>query len=141
MDPYPASLDLKKPTRNRNGSDNWDPWAAIQPTYNLGAALTQGQVQRGHGKKTALLWENAAGRHKSFTYGELETLTTRLASSLAKRGVRRGDRVFLRLPNLPEFYITALAIAKLGAVFIPSSTQFRESEIPIGSTMPKRSPP
>ena len=108
---------------------NWDPWAAIQPTYNLGAALTRGQVQRGNGKKTALLWENAAGRCKSFTYGELDALTSRLASSLARRGVCRSDRVFLRLPNLPEFYITALAIAKLGAVFIPSSTQFRESEI------------
>ena len=100
-----------------------------RPAYNLGAALTQGQIQQGHGNKTALLWENAAGRCKSFTYGELETLTNRLASSLARRGVRRGDRVFLRLPNLPEFYMTALAIAKLGAVFIPSSTQFRESEI------------
>src|SRR5207249_784574 len=33
------------------------------------------------------------------------------------------------LPNLPEFYMAALGIAKLGAVFIPSSTQFREAEV------------
>src|SRR5262249_20880718 len=37
--------------------------------------------------------------------------------------------VFLRLCNLPEFYIAALGIAKLGAVFIPSSTQFRTNEV------------
>jgi acetyl-CoA synthetase len=128
MDPHPEPRPGEADPQPQ-GSGNWDPWSAIQPTYNLGAALTQGQVQRGHGKKTALLWENAAGVRKSFTYGELEALTTRLASSFARRGVCRGDRVFLRLPNLPEFYITALAIAKLGAVFIPSSTQFRESEI------------
>ena len=41
----------------------------------------------------------------------------------------RGDRVLLRLPNVPEFYIAALGVAKLGGVFIPSSTQFRAAEI------------
>src|SRR5215470_15132388 len=50
-------------------------------------------------------------------------------TSPAQLGVKRGDRVFLRLCNLPEFYIAALGIAKLGAVFIPSSTQFRTSEV------------
>jgi acetyl-CoA synthetase len=108
---------------------NRDPWAGIPPAYNLGVALTEGQVRRGLGTKTALLWENAAGRCKSFTYGQLDALTNRLASSLARLGVGHGDRVFLRLPNLPEFYVSALAVAKLGAVFIPSSTQFRESEV------------
>ena len=62
------------------------------------------------------------------TYSELDA-ASRLASSLQRLGLKRGDRVFLRLPNIPEFYITALAVAKLGGVFIPSSTQFRASEV------------
>jgi acetyl-CoA synthetase len=37
--------------------------------------------------------------------------------------------VFFRLPNRPEFYIAALAVAKLGAIFIPSSTQFLTAEV------------
>ena len=60
---------------------------------------------------------------------QLDALSSRFASSLGRLGVKRGDRVFLRLCNLPEFYIAALGIAKLGAVFIPSSTQFRASEV------------
>jgi acetyl-CoA synthetase len=56
-------------------------------------------------------------------------LSNRFADSLCRLGVRRSDRVFLRLPNRPEFYIAALAVAKLGGVFIPSSTQFREAEV------------
>src|SRR5262245_21100840 len=107
----------------------WDPWSFIPAEYNLGTALTRGQVVLGHGDKPALLWENASGRSRSFTYHQLDVLTNRLASSLMRLGVRRGDRVFLRLPNLPEFYVAALATAKLGGVFIPSSTQFRESEV------------
>src|SRR5215831_6823070 len=107
----------------------WNPWQAIPPAYNLGVDLTGGQVRRGRGAKPALLWENAAGQTRALTYAQLDALTNRFASSLQRLGIRRGDRVFLRLPNRPEFYIAALAVAKLGGIFIPSSTQFREAEI------------
>jgi acetyl-CoA synthetase len=107
----------------------WDPWSFIPPEYNLGVALTRDHVRAGRGAKPALLWENAGGATRTFTYAELDALTNRFASSLARLGVRRGQRVFLRLPNVPEFYIAALALAKLGAVFIPSSTQFRAAEV------------
>jgi acyl-coenzyme A synthetase/AMP-(fatty) acid ligase len=108
---------------------SWDPWARIPAEYNLGDALTGGEVRAGRGETLALLWENASGVARSFTYRQLDALSSRLASSLARHGVKRGDRVFLRLPNVPEFYIAALGIAKLGGVFIPSSTQFRTSEV------------
>jgi acetyl-CoA synthetase len=108
---------------------HWDAWNHIPVEYNLGVDLTRGQVCRGYGDKPALLWENAAGSTRSLTYAELDALSSRLASSLTRLGVRRGDRVFLRLPNLPDFYVSALAVAKLGGVFIPSSTQFRDAEV------------
>src|SRR5262249_18260633 len=107
----------------------WDPWSAIPAGYNLGVALTHGQVQKGRGDKPALLWENAAGQARTLTYAQLDALTNRLASSLRRLRVRHADRVSLRLPNLPEFYVAALAVAKLGGVFIPSSTQFRDTEV------------
>lgn len=108
---------------------SWDPWKGIPQQYNLGVALTHGQVQAGRGDMLALLWENAEGATRSFTYRQLDALSSRFASSLARLGVNHSDRVFLRLPNVPEFYIAALGIAKLGAVFIPSSTQFRAAEV------------
>jgi acetyl-CoA synthetase len=107
----------------------WDPWSFIPAEYNLGTALTRGQVLQGHGDKPALLWENASGQSRCFTYRQLDALTDRFASALSRLGVERGDRVFLRLPNVPEFYIAALAVAKLGGIFIPSSTQFRDKEV------------
>jgi benzoate-CoA ligase family protein len=108
---------------------SWDPWSYIPAEFNLGEALTRGQVKAGHGGKAAIFWENALHASRSLTYSELDAITNRLASSLARLGVKRGDRVFLRLPNIPEFYIAALAVAKLGGVFIPSSTQFRADEV------------
>lgn len=109
--------------------NNSDPWANIPPRYNLGAALTRGNVEAGRGERVCLSWENSAGDRRQFTYAEMDALSSRFADALVKLGVARGDRVLLRLPNLPEFYIAALAVAKLGGVFIPSSTQFRATEI------------
>lgn len=106
-----------------------DPWAGIPPRYNLGSALTAEHCLAGRGERLCLSWENSAGLKRQFTYREMDEASTRFASALAALGVVRGDRVLLRLPNLPEFYVAALGTAKLGAVFIPSSTQFRASEI------------
>src|SRR6516225_2656588 len=78
---------------------SWNPWSFIPPEYNLGVALTKGQVLQGRGDKPALLWENASGQAGTFTYGQLDALTNRLASSLRRLGIGCGDRVFLRLPN------------------------------------------
>jgi acetyl-CoA synthetase len=108
---------------------SWDPWSVIPEQYNLGVALTAGQVAQGRGDKPVLLWENAAGQCRSLSYAQLDALSSRFASALARLGVQRGDRIFLRLPNVPEFYVAALGAAKRGAVFIPSSTQFRETEV------------
>src|SRR5262249_9671198 len=108
---------------------SWDPWRSIPAEYNLGVGLTHEQVRRGHGSKAALLWENAAGESRTLSYAQLDALSNRFAAALDHLGIKRGERVFLRLPNVPEFYIASLAIAKLGAVFIPSSTQFRSAEV------------
>src|SRR5258708_37836923 len=106
-----------------------DPWAGIPSRYNLGAALTQANLKAGRGERVCLYWENSDGASRQFSYAEMDDASSRFASALARLGVHRGDRVLLRLPNLPEFYIAALGVAKLGGVFIPSSTQFRAAEI------------
>ncbi|MDZ4782004.1 MAG: acyl-CoA synthetase [Planctomycetia bacterium] len=104
-------------------------WSTIPRHYNLGVDLTRRHVDFGHGDRTCLIWENSAGANRTLTYGDMDVLSNRCAAMLARLGVKRGDRVLLRLPNLPEFYIAALGVAKLGGVFIPTSTQFRANEI------------
>ncbi len=116
-------------TQAHTPASGWDPWNFVPAEYNLGVALTTEQVRCGRGARPALLWENAAGDRRTVTYAELDAQSSRLAASLVRLGVGRGDRVFLRLPNVPEFYVAALAVAKLGGVFIPSSTQFRPAEV------------
>ncbi|MBC7131062.1 acyl-CoA synthetase, partial [Candidatus Bathyarchaeota archaeon] len=62
-------------------------------------------------------------------YGELQLLINRFGNALKSLGIKRGDRVMLRLPNIPEFIISHLAVQKIGCVSVPVHPLLRASEI------------
>ena len=66
--------------------------------------------------KTALIWEGEPGDVKQFTYEDLFREVSRFANVLKKRGVQKGDRVAIYMPNVPELVIACLACARIGAV-------------------------
>jgi cyclohexanecarboxylate-CoA ligase len=63
------------------------------------------------------------------TYRELGQKSERLANGLYRLGIRGGDMVSLQLPNIPEFLIAYLAIARLGAVMSTMHCPYRTSEM------------
>ncbi len=65
--------------------------------------------------KVALHWEGEPGDRRSLTYGELSIEVNRLANALKARGVKRGDRVALYMPLVPELAVALLACARIGA--------------------------
>ncbi|WP_313690791.1 acyl-CoA synthetase [Halorarum halobium] len=64
------------------------------------------------------------GRERTYSFRELDDLSDRVARGLANRGVGRGDRVGVVLPQVPANPLTHLACWKLGAVSIPLSVLF-----------------
>ena len=68
--------------------------------------------------KVALLWEPAdpAAPHESFSYRELLGEVCRTAHMLADLGVKKGDRVTIYMPMVPELLFAVLACSRLGAV-------------------------
>ncbi|HEY5076091.1 MAG TPA: class I adenylate-forming enzyme family protein [Acidimicrobiia bacterium] len=69
---------------------------------------------------------------RRFTYGEHDRLARVLAASLARLGVRRGDRVALVSANLPEWVITWWACAILGATLVPLNAWWKAEELEFG---------
>lgn len=67
-------------------------------------------------EKTALVWIGEPGEKKTLSYRDLHTLVNKLASGLKKLGVKRGDRVAIYMPMLPELPIACLACARIGAI-------------------------
>lgn len=77
-----------------------------------------------HFGDVALYCENAGGATQSFTFGQIKSLSDRLANALAGLGVGRGDRVAIILPQRVETAVTHLAAYKIGAVALPLSILF-----------------
>ena len=69
--------------------------------------------------RLALIYENADGEVRRYSFGDMARLSNRLANALAALGIGRGDRVAIWLPQCPETAIAHLAVYKLGAVALP----------------------
>ena len=69
------------------------------------------------GDQTALIWESDdPGVDKKITYRELHTEVCKLGNVLKSRGVKKGDRVCIYMPMIPEAVAAMLACARIGAV-------------------------
>lgn len=84
-------------------------------------------IEQGHQlfpERTAVIFEG-----QSFTYKDLNQLSNRFANGLRGLGVKRGDRVALLLPNIPEFVICYLGIQKIGAIAVSLNVMLKRGEL------------
>ena len=80
-------------------------------------------------EKRALEWCDDHGHSLTLTFGEVSLLSRRAAAWLLSQGVRRGDRVMCLLKRRWEYWITAVALHRIGAVVIPASYQLTAKDI------------
>lgn len=66
--------------------------------------------------KAAIIWEADDGSYKTYTYQQLYYEVNKFANVLKKHGVKKGDRVTIYLPMIPELPISMLACARIGAI-------------------------
>jgi len=66
--------------------------------------------------KAAIIWEGEPGDRQVLTYWELAREVSRCANALRRLGIKRGDRVAIYLPMVPQAAIAMLACARIGAV-------------------------
>lgn len=78
----------------------------------------------GRRDRTGLDWEG-----RSYTFGEIDEYSTRLANLLLDRGLVAGDRLCVYLPNSLEMIGLFLACVKTGVIFVPINILYREREI------------
>ena len=94
------------------GTITWFPGGALNVSYNC---VDRHVPERGD--KVAILWEgDDPAQVRRITYRELQRLVSQMANVFLRYGVRRGDRVAIYLPMIPEAAIAMLACARIGAV-------------------------
>ena len=102
--PWEKTLDWQPPFAK------WFVGGTINASYN---ALDIHQKDKS--EKSAILWEGENGESRNITYGEMFSLVKKFSNVLKSLGVKKGDRVTIYLPMVPELPITMMACARIGA--------------------------
>jgi long-chain acyl-CoA synthetase len=93
-----------------------------EPTETLSQMLSRSV--RKYRRQVALQFFGA-----TTTYGELGDQVSRFANGLRERGVNKGDRVALVLPNSPQHVIAFYAVLRLGAIVVEHNPLYTEREL------------
>jgi acetyl-CoA synthetase len=98
---------------------DWQPPHAkwfVGGQLNISVNCLDRHVRGARRNKAALIWEGEPGDRRTLTYFDLFREVSAFANVLRSLGVRKGDRVALYLPLIPELAIAMLACARIGAV-------------------------
>lgn len=74
--------------------------------------------------ETALVWLGRGGENRSLSFRDLSEESSRFANLLTRLGVKKGDRVAVFMPRIPETFVAMLGAFKAGAVYVPIFTGF-----------------
>jgi acetyl-CoA synthetase len=83
---------------------------------NVSVNCLDRHVRTARRNKAAIIWEGEPGDRRVLTYWDLWREVNRAANALRALGVKRGDRVAIYLPMIPEAAVAMLACARIGAV-------------------------
>jgi acetyl-CoA synthetase len=89
----------------------WFVGGTINASYN-----TLDVHQQTKADKPAILWEGENGESRSLTYKDMWIQVQKFANALKSLGVKKGDRITIYLPMIPELPISMLACARIGAI-------------------------
>ena len=108
---YRENLEFIVPENFNFAYDVMDVWASEKP------------------EKTALIWTNDEGEERFFSFADLKAETDRAAAYFLSLGIGRGDCVMLILKRRYEWWISMLALHKIGAVAIPATHMLTTHDI------------
>ncbi len=108
---------FKKPSKILNKSNppfyKWFEDGVTNTCYNA----IDVHIDNGNGDKTALIYDSPITNSKGkFTYSELKEKISKFAGALDNQGIKKGDRVIIYMPMIPEAVIAMLACGRIGAI-------------------------
>jgi len=83
---------------------------------NISVNCVDRHITNGRRNKAALIWEGEPGDRRTLTYWDLYVEVQKFANVLKTLGVKRGDRVAIYMPLIPEVAIAMLACSRIGAI-------------------------
>lgn len=91
----------------------WD----LPRTFNFGRDVVDAAAEKDD--RLALVWTSDAAPARKLQFSDVAVASNRIANVLRRAGVKKGDRVIVQLPRIPEWHLTMTACTKLGAIAVP----------------------
>ncbi|HYY81751.1 MAG TPA: AMP-binding protein, partial [Actinomycetes bacterium] len=101
----------------------------VPETWNYARDVVDAWAAREAGKLALLAVGPDGGNPRRSSFADLSERSNRAANFLAAQGVRKGDRVFVMLPRIADWYDVVLGCIKLGAVPMPGTTLLTPRDI------------
>ncbi len=79
--------------------------------------------------RPAMVWCNPEGEEHRFSFGDIKYWSDKCANFLVAQGIRKGDAVLVILRRHYQFWITAVALHKIGALLVPATFMLREHDL------------
>jgi acyl-coenzyme A synthetase/AMP-(fatty) acid ligase len=80
-------------------------------------------------QKLAMLWVNERGEEKRLTFRDFTVRSNQVGNALRTMGIRKGDRILIMSPRLPEWWEAVLGIMKIGAISMPGTTLLTPKDV------------
>jgi acyl-coenzyme A synthetase/AMP-(fatty) acid ligase len=80
-------------------------------------------------QKLAMLWVNERGEEKRLTFRDFTVRSNQVGNALRAMGIRKGDRILIMSPRLPEWWEAVLGIMKIGAISMPGTTLLTPKDV------------
>lgn len=102
------------------------PWAKwfTGGKINIAYNCLDRHIRSGRGSRVAIIWEGDDGTTRRVTYSELYRDVNRVASALKGLGIKKGDRIGIYMPMVPEIVVALYSCLKIGAVAVPVFSGF-----------------
>jgi acetyl-CoA synthetase len=111
MEDFRENLEYIVPDDFNFAYDVMDEWARVAPD------------------KLALMWTNDQGEEKRFSFSDMKRETDKVASYLLSLGIGKNDMVMLVLKRRYQFWLTIIALHKIGAIAIPATYLLTANDI------------
>jgi acyl-coenzyme A synthetase/AMP-(fatty) acid ligase len=116
---YPEMLDYEQTCREFR----WE----VPEYYNFAVDVVDRWGE--DAQKLAMLWVNEQGDERRLTFRDFTARSNQVGNALRAMGIRKGERILIMLPRLPEWWDAVLGIMKIGAISMPGTTLLTPKDV------------
>lgn len=112
-------------------TDKYEEWVKnfkwdVPEYYSIADVVDEHAEDR---SKVAIYWEDSKGEKKKIAYWELRDESNRFGNFLRELGMKKGDRIMVVLPRIPEVFVSQIGSFKIGGIVVPCPDMLRAKDI------------